>query len=119
LKNKIKRVKKANEMERLRLIKLIGDLLTELDILRGSMMPNEENRVKLDVIRDDLDTRQRALSNNLFSDNTSKYLEATKELKSINDNIKQTLKEVEKVETTIKDLNKFISVVDKIISIVL
>jgi len=45
-------------MTRIELIKLIGDVLTRIDVLRGSLAPAEPSRTELDGIRKDLDRKQ-------------------------------------------------------------
>ena len=104
-------------MTRTELIKLIGDVLTKLDVLRGSLLPGEPNRIELDRLRKGLDSLQLKLVKNDFEDNTKKYLDATEKLRSVNGDLKKTITKLEKIVTTLETVKKLVAVVDEIISI--
>jgi hypothetical protein len=106
-------------MTRLELIKLIGDVLTELDVLRGSLLPDEPNRKKLDKLRKQLDKRQLQLSQNQFDDNTKGFQQATRALEVINKELTKTISNEENIATTIENLKRFVKAVDGIVGVVL
>jgi ABC-type transporter Mla subunit MlaD len=106
-------------MTRLELIQLIGDALTQLDVLRGSLLPGEPNRTLLDQLRDELDTQQLKLAQNEFDDNTAAFVDATAKLVAINKDMNQTLKSIDKLVTTIDNLKRFVGAVNDIVGIAL
>jgi len=106
-------------MTRQQLITLIGDVLTRLDVLRGSMLPEDPRRHALDILRNDLDGRQRQLVKNQFDDSTAEFQEATASLKALNSELKQTLDEIAALEETLKNLERFVSAVDEIVGVAL
>jgi predicted transcriptional regulator len=106
-------------MTRSQLIKLIGDTLTKMDVLRGSLLPNDPNRKTLDAARKELDRLQLKLSKELFDDNTAEFKKASQQLESINNNLKQTIKDLKKIVDTLDNINRFIGAVDGIVKAVL
>jgi len=106
-------------MTRLELIKLIGDVLTRIDVLRGSLSPGEPNRIALDGIRKDLDASQLQLSKNQFDDNTQAFIKATAELDAINADLQETIKSINKVAETLTNLKRLVAAVDGIVGAVL
>ncbi len=106
-------------MTKLELITLIGDVLTELDVLRGSLMPDDPRRHDLDEIRSRLDARQLQLAKSQFDTNTEGFKQATARLKEINVELKSTLNEVNALVDTIANLRRFVSAVDDVIGAVI
>ena len=106
-------------MSRLELIKLIGDVITELDILRGSLNPNDIRRHDLDEIRKRLDSRQLQLAKNQFNDNTMVFREVTSSLTGINAEIKGTINDLNAFVDTIDNLRRFVSAIDEVMQSVL
>ena len=106
-------------MTRIELIKLIGDVLTRIDVLRGSLSPSEPSRKELDAIRKDLDKKQLQLSKNQFDENTQAFIKATGQLEGINNDLKQTIKSINKVAETLANLKRFVSAIDGIVGAVL
>lgn len=104
-------------MTRLELIKLIGDLLTKIDVLRGSLIPDSPNRSALDHIRKSLDKKQLVLSQNQFDDNTQEYIDAAKKLEDINREVKKTISKIEKLVETIENLKRLVGAVENIIKV--
>ena len=105
-------------MTRLELIKLIGDVLTKLDVLRGSLMPDDPARRELNRLRKQLDGSQLKLVQTQFNENTKAFLQATAELEAINKDLKKTLTSVEKLVTTITNLKRFVAAVNGIVGAV-
>ena len=103
-------------MTRLELIKLIGDILTKLDVLRGSLLPGEPDRVQIDDLRKHLDHLQLQLVKSQFDDNTQDFLQAGKNISAINKDLKQTIDNVEQRVTTIANLKRFVAAVDSLVT---
>lgn len=99
---------------RLELIRLIGDVITEVDVLRSDFRRETKTRKQLDNIRDELDTAQRILVRNVINENTKQFKEVTTELKEVNEELRETIDDVEKVAETLETLIKFVGVVQKI-----
>lgn len=106
-------------MTRLELIKLIGDILTKVDVLRGGLLPDEPDRLTLDRLRKKLDGMQLQLVKEQFDDSTAAFQSATEELTAVNKSLRKTINDIDKLVTTIETLKNFINVVNKIIGIVL
>jgi hypothetical protein len=106
-------------MTRTQLIKMIGDTLTKMDVLRGSLTPGEPNRKTLDAARKELDRLQVKLSKNVFDDNTEVFKKASKDIEAINNDLKQTIKDLKKIVDTMTNINRFLGAVDGIVKAVL
>lgn len=104
----------TNPMTRLELIRLIGDVITEVDVARSNFERETTNRKSLDNIRDQLDTYQRKLVRSVINDNTTPFKELSTSLKEINTNLRQTIEDVDKTAQTLETLVKFVEVVQKI-----
>src|SRR5689334_13857575 len=104
-------------MTRMELITLIGDVLTRLDVLRGSLMPDDPNRHQLDELRDSLDAKQRKLAQNQFDDNMAAFQQATTQLTSVNAALRVTIGQIQRVVDTLANLTRFVSAVDTIVGI--
>jgi hypothetical protein len=102
-------------MTRLELIKLIGDVLTKLDVLRGSLLPNESNRGELDRLRKKLDKKQLQFSRNEFIDSAQPFQQATAELEKIHKELRKTINRTEEIATTLKNLKRFVKAIDDIV----
>ncbi|HMU64524.1 MAG: hypothetical protein E6Q61_10050 [Nitrosomonas sp.] len=100
-------------MTRPELIRLIGDVLTEVDVLRSNFDRETEERKNLDNIRDALDTYQRKIVRNVINDNTAKFKEHATSLKKINEDLRQTIEDINKIAKTLETLVEFVKVVQK------
>ena len=103
---------------RLELIALVGNVITEVDVLRANFDREDTNRKKLDNIRDDLDACQRKLVRNVINDNTNQFKVLTASLKEGNENLRQTIEDVDKTAQTLETLVKFVAVVQKIAELI-
>jgi len=104
----------TNPMTRLELIRLMGDVLTEVDVLRSNFSREDANRKQLDTIREKLDIIQHKLVRSIISDNTEQFKTLTVSLKEINTNLNQTIEDVDKTAETLETLVNFVGVVEKI-----
>ncbi|HEY1271690.1 MAG TPA: hypothetical protein VGF08_06875 [Terriglobales bacterium] len=105
-------------MTRLEVIQMIGDLLTEIDVARGSLMPNDPNRQTLDDQRILLDDRQRKLAQSVFNDNSKAFQKAAAELAAVNREISGTIQSVEDIVTTIGNIQRFLDTATSLVKLV-
>lgn len=105
-------------MTRLELIRLIGDVITEVDVLRSNFERETTNRKSLDNIRDELDTYQRKLVRSVIEGNTESFKERTTLLKGISENLRQTIEDVEKTAQSLETLVEFVGVVQKLAELI-
>jgi hypothetical protein len=106
-------------MTRIELIEFIGDVITKLDVLAGSMLPNNPNQKIVMDAREELDAKHLKLVQNIFNDNTQKFKDATEKIVEINKDLKKTIADLDKLVTTLENINKFIGAVDKLIQAVI
>lgn len=106
-------------MDRNELIKLIGDVLTKLDVLRGSLLPDDPQRKDLDRLRSRLDLLQSELVQNAFDDSTADFKDAAAKIRVVNAELRKSIDDVEKVADTLDALRRFVVAVDSLVSIVL
>lgn len=104
-------------MTRLEVIQMIGDLITEIDVARGSLMPDDPNRHALDDQRILLDDRQRKLSQSLFNDNSPAFQDAVAQLAAVNGEIAGTIRSVENIVTTIAEIQRFLDAATSIVKL--
>jgi hypothetical protein len=99
-------------------IKMIGDVLTEIDMAVGSLLPDDPDLLRLQDVRRLLDARQLALSRQVFDDNTARFQEAANRLKSVNDEIRGTIRRIGNMTTVIENVTKFLGAVTSFIGTV-
>lgn len=95
-------------MTRLDVIRMVGDVITDIDVLRGSLLPNDPLREDLNDDRILLDNRQQRLTREVFNDNTPAFVAAAAKLKTINSQINATLDNLDKLQDTLKQIESFI-----------
>ena len=101
-------------MTRLELIRLIGDVIVKVDELCSTLDREAPNRIKLDNIRDELDTIQHKLVRSIINDNTEEFKNLTNSLKIINKELRETIDDVDKIAQNLETLVKFVGVIQKI-----
>lgn len=104
-------------MTRLEVIQMIGDLIAEIDIARGSLMPDDPDRHTLDDQRVLLDDRQRKLSQSLFNDNSQAFQAAAANLAQINEEISGTIKSIENIITTMANIQRFLDATTSLVQL--
>src|SRR5260370_34911900 len=70
-------------MNRLDVIRMVGDVITDIDVLRGSLLPDDPLRQKLNDYRILLDDRQQRLTRKVFDDNTPPFASSPARLTTI------------------------------------
>jgi uncharacterized protein Yka (UPF0111/DUF47 family) len=108
----------TNPMTRLELVRLIGEVITEVDVLRSDFKRESKNRKNLDNVRDELDTLQRKLVRNAINDNTDPFKALTASLKEVNTGLRQSIDAANKIAQTLETLVKFVGVVQKIAELI-
>ena len=101
-------------MDRSELIRLLGDVITEVDVLRSEFSRGTKKRIHLDDLRDQLDMFQRQFVRNVINDNTKSFADLTKSLTDVNKNLRETIDEVDKIADTLETLVQLVGVVQKI-----
>jgi ABC-type transporter Mla subunit MlaD len=103
-------------MTKLELIHMIGDMLTNLDVVIGSLLPSDPRHRQLLDLRLLLDDRQRALSRQAFIENSETFQRAAQELADINDAIRQTVRKVEQLNATLENVTRFLNSLTSLVS---
>jgi len=106
-------------MDKTALITLIGDCISAIDIQRGSLSRGTQERIRLDEKRDTLDKLQLRLVDAVFNEGTAGYKAATDKLITINDQVKATIKNVNKIAETLASLEQLATVVDELLNLAL
>ena len=88
---------------------MIGDELTEIDVAVGSLLPDDPELVRLQDLRRLLDARQLALSRQIFQDNTERFQSAAAELKTVNDEIRGSIRRVDDLIAVIANVTRFVN----------
>jgi deoxyribose-phosphate aldolase len=104
-------------MTQLELIRVIGDMITIVDVLRSNFGREDSNRKMLDNIRDELDTFQRKLVRNGINDTTQQFQACSESLKKINADVKKTSDDINQAAATLENLVKFVEVIQQIINV--
>lgn len=100
------------------LVRILGDIITEVDVLRSEFSRGTDTRNQLDDSRDDLDGFQRCLVRKLIDLNTPEIAEAANSLTAINKELKQTIDDVGQVADTLNTLVKLVGVIQKIVELI-
>ncbi len=100
------------------IIRLIGDVLTELDVLSTSVKIDNETKQKLNDKRDELDTLQRKLSRAALHTNTGDFKKLASDLNESNQVLQQTIGDIKKIADTLETLVNFIEAVQNIAELV-
>ena len=95
-------------MTQLDVIRMIGDMLTEIDVAVGSLLPSDPGMTKLQDLRRLLDARQLALSREVFTDNTERFQSAATRLRVVNDEIRGSIRKIDDMIAVIKNVTRFV-----------
>lgn len=104
----------GEEKSRLELIRLIGGVIVEVDVLRSCFERDNGNRKALDNFRDELDTSQRIMVRSEINSGTEAFSSLTASLKSSNAELNKTIKDVLSVAQTLRSLTEVVKLVQKI-----
>ncbi len=100
------------------LIRLIGDVLTEIDVLSSNFDPDTKDRDAFDEQRDKLDTAQRRLVHSTINENTKELKDISASLKAVNETLSRTSSDIGKIATTFESLVNLVNVIQKIVELV-
>jgi hypothetical protein len=103
-------------MTRLELIQIIGDVISQIDVARGSLLPDDPNRHRLDDLRVLLDDRQRKLSQSTFDDSTPEFQQAAAKLKTVDTEIRGSIQQVNNIAAVLGNINKFLGAATSLIT---
>src|SRR5512138_153413 len=99
-------------------IRMIGDTLTEVDVLIGSLVPPDPNLTTLQDLRHLLDARQLVLSRQIFNANTERFQRAAAELKEVNDGIRTSIQQIDDMVTVIENLSRLLDSVTTFLRVI-
>jgi hypothetical protein len=102
-------------MTQLEAVVLIGNVLTEIDVAIGSLMPSDPRQRQLLDLRLLLDERQRRLAREVFDTNTEAFQQAAEELTAINNSIRGTIRDVANLTQTIQNVTRFLGAVTNLL----
>src|SRR5260370_40379859 len=105
-------------MNRLGVIRRVGDVITDIDVLRASLLPDDPLRQKMNDYRILLDDPQQQLTRKLFDDNTPAFVAAATRLKKIDSQIEASIDKLDNMEATLKNIKTFIDSVTNLLSAV-
>ncbi len=92
-------------------IKMIGDVITKLDVIRGSLLPNDPQRHDLDDQRILLDDKQKRLSRAVFDDTTQAFEDGAAKLAVLNGQIEDSLNQQDSLLKTLRLIESFTNAV--------
>ena len=99
-------------------IKMIGDVITKIDVMRGSLLPNDPQRHDLDNQRILLDDKQKRLSRAVFDDTTQAFKDGAAKLAVLNGQIQNSLNQLNGLLNTLQLIESFTNSVTTLLSAV-
>jgi hypothetical protein len=90
---------------------MIGDVLTEIDVTVGSLMPADPAVTRLQDLRRILDARQLMLTRQAVNENTVRFREAAERLRAVNRQVKGTIGRIEDITRVIENVARFLDAV--------
>jgi hypothetical protein len=103
-------------MTQIEAIEIIGDVLTDLDVTIGSLMPSDPNHQALLDLRTLLDDRQRTLSRQVFSENTTAFQQVAQQLQEVDDSIRGTLRDIDHINNVIQNVTRFLNAATSLVA---
>jgi hypothetical protein len=101
------------------IIKLLGDALDKIDVLRVSPVVSIHEQKSLDDRRDRLDKMQRSLIKHLLDENTPSFKEQAKKIDAVNRRLQTAMRETDDVVHTIRSLGELVGVIDELLNLAL
>jgi hypothetical protein len=98
------------------LIHIIGDVITKIDVARGSLPRDNPQRKELDSWRLRLDAKQQILTDAAFDEGTAIYQSVSVNIDGIAKDIKKTIEDVNKTQQTFENLARLASAVDELLA---
>jgi len=104
-------------MTKLDCIRLLGDVLVKIDVLRGSISPGTPEREKLDEFREKLNECQLQLADLVFKEGTIAYKDATSKLKVIYAEINEIIDDTNCIAETFETLKCMVVAIDDLLGL--
>ena len=105
-------------MTQLDLIRMIGDALTDIDVLVGSLVPGDPDLTTLQDLRRLLDARQLILSREVFDANTERFQLAAAELNAVNEEIRDSIQQIDNMIEVIENVTRLLNGVTRFLTTV-
>lgn len=102
-------------LSKLDLIHIIGDVITKIDVARGSLPRDNPQRKELDSWRLRLDAKQQILTDAAFDEGTAIYQSVSVNIGGIAKGIKKTIEDVNKTKQTFENLARLASAIDELL----
>lgn len=96
-------------MTRLDVIRMIGDMLTEIDVMVGSLAPRDPELVRLQDLRRLLDSRQLMLARQAFDDGTPRFQAAAERLRAVNGEVRERLERLDDTVAIVGNVSRFLN----------
>jgi len=103
------------ELSRLDLIRIIGDMITAIDVARGSLPKGSPERKELDSWRLRLDAKQHALADAVFDEGTVAYQSASADIDHIASAMSEAIMDVNNTAQTFENLERLASAIDDLL----
>lgn len=103
------------DLSRLDLIRVIGDIITEIDVARGSFPKESPERKEFDAWRRDLDVKQHALADAVFDEGMAAYQSASADIDTIARDMADAIADVNNTAQTFEDLARLASALDDLL----
>ena len=104
-------------MTKIECITLVGNVIVQLDIQRGSLSPGTPKRKKMDKIRRMLNKKQLELADLVFDEGTAAYKAATDKLTASDKDVKNTINDVNKIAETFTALASLITSINELFTL--
>lgn len=88
-------------MTRFDLIESLGDRLAEVDVMRGSLLPDDPNRREFDELRAQLDQSQRQLAVSAFNEDTPEFQAAARKVQEVDSQVHESIKNLYNLNRTL------------------
>ncbi len=95
-------------MTQIDVIRMIGNTLTDIDVLIGSLVPPDPDLTRLQDLRRLLDSRQLVLSREVFITNTERFQQAAVDLKQVNDGIRDSIRSIDDMVRVIENVTRLV-----------
>ncbi|WP_411727027.1 hypothetical protein [Methyloglobulus sp.] len=103
------------ELTKLNLIRKLGDVITEIDVSRGSFPKKSAKRKELDSWRLRLDAKQHALTDAVFKEGTPSFKSAAEKIGVLSDKLNESIEDVNKTAQAFADLARLASAIDDLL----
>jgi hypothetical protein len=100
-------------MTHLDVIRMIGNMLTEIDVRVGSLPAGDPRLIDLQDLRRLLDSRQLVLARQAFDESTPRFQQAAERLRAVNGEVRAELDRLDDAVAVIDNVARFLSEVTR------